>query len=129
MALRRLLTSVFDDVEVAGEAANGVEAIELVDALSPDVVFLDIEMPGLNGFDALAEMRGSPPPAIVFVTAYDQYAVRAFETNALDYLLKPVDRVALQRAVGRVRSRATAALPRELLQELMGLPSEKKQAA
>ncbi len=115
-ALRRLL-SAYPDLEIAGEASNGSEAIESIEETSPDVLFLDIEMPGLNGFDVLAEARSAPP--VVFVTAYDQYAVRAFETNALDYLLKPVDPAALDRAVRRVRTRvAPPPLARELLQQL-----------
>ncbi len=115
-ALRRLLSG-YPDLEITGEAANGTEAIELIEASAPDVLFLDIEMPGLNGFDVLAEARSAPP--VVFITAYDQYAVRAFETNALDYLLKPVDPAALDRAVNRVRSRVPAQpIPREILQQL-----------
>ena len=115
-ALRRRLEP-FLDVQIVAEAANGQQAIEAIESHSPDVVFLDIEMPGLNGFDVLAEL--ATPPAAVFVTAYDQYAVRAFETNAVDYLLKPVDAFALDRAVNRLRSRtATQPLSQTLLQEL-----------
>lgn len=115
-ALRRRLQA-FPDIEILAEAANGQQAIEAIESHSPDVVFLDIEMPGLNGFDVLAEI--ATPPAIVFVTAYDQYAVRAFETNAVDYLLKPVAPAALDRAVSRLRSRAAAQpVSQALLQEL-----------
>lgn len=115
-ALRRLLAP-FATVEIAGEASGGAEAIEAIEALSPDAVFLDIEMPGLNGFDILSELV-SPPP-VVFVTAYDQYAVRAFETSAIDYLLKPVDPTALARAVRRLEEQLTGPrLTSQLLTQL-----------
>ena len=115
MALRRLLSAV-PEVEIAGEAANGTDAIEAMESLRPDAVFLDIEMPGLNGFDTLAEVSG--PPAVVFVTAYNQYAVRAFEVNAVDYLLKPVEPGALARAILRIQNRSLRAVPANLLEEL-----------
>ncbi len=116
MALRRSLAA-FPNVEIAGEAANGTDAIEAMEALRPDAIFLDIEMPGLNGFDIVAELD-SPPP-IVFVTAYDQYAVRAFETNAVDYLLKPVEPAALARSVKRLEEQLIRpGLTGELLQQL-----------
>src|SRR5689334_13465420 len=75
-------------VEIAGEARNGVEALELAGETSPDVMFLDVEMPGMTGFDVVRNL--SRPPLIVFATAYDEYAVPAFEANAIDYLLKPI---------------------------------------
>jgi two-component system LytT family response regulator len=120
LALRRLLGS-FPQIEIAGEAASGPEAIEQVEALTPDVLFLDIEMPGLNGFDVLAELKSALP--VVFVTAYDQYAVKAFEANAVDYLLKPVQRPALERALKRAFERgkdrtAQPTLTPELIGEL-----------
>lgn len=77
-------------VEVVGEARNGVEAATAVAALRPDLLFLDVRMPGLNGFEVL-EAAGDAPPAVVFVTAFDQYAIEAFRAEALDYLLKPFD--------------------------------------
>jgi DNA-binding LytR/AlgR family response regulator len=98
--LRRHLTRV-EGVEVIGEARDGVEAVEMIEAQSPELVLLDIQMPGLDGFgvvEALAE-----PPAIIFVTAYDQYAIRAFEVQALDYLLKPFSRERLEQAIHRAR--------------------------
>ncbi len=116
LALRRLLES-FPDLQIAGEAASGQEGIELAETLNPNVLFLDIEMPGLNGFDVLTELVPAPPT--VFVTAYDQYAVKAFEANAVDYLLKPVQRPALERALARLKDRtATRAISPELLREL-----------
>ena len=105
--LKRALLAApeFDGFEIVGEAANGVEALEAVEEYRPDLIFLDIEMPGFGGFEVIQQL--SNVPAIVFVTAYDEYAVRAFEANALDYLLKPVQPERLQRALGRIRQRFT----------------------
>jgi two-component system LytT family response regulator len=100
--LRRALAA-FPDFEIVGEAANGIEAIEAITELRPALVLLDIEMPGLSGFEVVQQL--SAPPAIVFVTAYDEYAVRAFEANAVDYVLKPVQPERLERALHRVRDR------------------------
>jgi DNA-binding LytR/AlgR family response regulator len=91
------------DIEIVGEAANGIEAIERIAELRPDLVLLDIEMPGFDGFEVVQQLTN--PPVIVFVTAYDEYAVRAFEANAIDYLLKPVQPERLARALARVRQR------------------------
>jgi two-component system, LytTR family, response regulator len=106
--LKRALLAApeFAGFEIVGEAANGVEALEAVEEYRPDLIFLDIEMPGFGGFEVIQQL--SNVPAIVFVTAYDEYAVRAFEANALDYLLKPVQPERLQRALGRIRQRFTA---------------------
>ncbi len=106
-ALRRALLEApeFDGFEIVGEASNGVEALEAIDEYRPDLVFLDIEMPGFGGFEVIRQLSNAP--AIVFVTAYDEYAVRAFEANALDYLLKPVQSERLRRALARVRQRLT----------------------
>ena len=95
------------DVEVVAQAANGVEALSAVDRLEPDLIFLDIQMPGLNGFEVARRLleRDEQPPALVFVTAFDQYAVEAFEVNAVDYLLKPVDSGRLEQALARTRRR------------------------
>jgi two-component system LytT family response regulator len=101
-ALRRLLAET-GGVEIVGEASNGVEALEAIAELRPDVALLDIEMPGFDGFEVMQQLEN--PPAIIFVTAYDDYAVRAFEANAIDYLLKPVRLERLARALGRVRER------------------------
>jgi two-component system, LytTR family, response regulator len=90
------------DVEVVGQASNGLEAVELARELSPDLLFLDIQMPGLDGFHVVRElMADAQVPQVVFVTAFDQYAIRAFEVNAIDYLLKPVDKNRLRQAVTR----------------------------
>ena len=99
--LRRALADIAD-IEIIGEASNGVEALEKIAELKPALVLLDIEMPGFNGFEIVQQLQGDPP-AVVFITAYDEYAVRAFEANAVDYLLKPVRQERLERALDRVR--------------------------
>lgn len=86
--LKKLLQE-FPEIEVIAEAANANEGIEKIDSLSPDLIFLDIQMPGKTGFDMLAELDKAPD--VIFTTAYDDYALKAFEVNALDYLLKPVE--------------------------------------
>jgi DNA-binding LytR/AlgR family response regulator len=96
--LRRLLCNN-SRVELIGEAEDGIEAVELIEEKNPDLVLLDIQMPGLDGFGVLRTLR--KPPLTIFVTAYDEYAIRAFEVNALDYLLKPFTRVRLERAIER----------------------------
>jgi two-component system LytT family response regulator/two-component system response regulator LytT len=106
--LQYLLGSI-DDVEVVAQGKNGIEAIALVPRLAPDVVFLDVQMPGLDGFAVLRKLleKTGPEtlPQIIFATAFDKYAVRAFEVNAVDYLLKPFDRGRLEQALERVRAR------------------------
>jgi two-component system LytT family response regulator/two-component system response regulator LytT len=106
-------------VEVVAQGANGIEAVDLIEEYHPDMVFLDVQMPGLDGFaviERLMDLRtkasvvAAPLPQIVFATAYDQYAVRAFDVNAVDYLLKPFDRARVEQAVERVRGRLTSAL-------------------
>ena len=108
-------------VEVVAHGTNGIEAVDLIDEHRPDLVFLDVQMPGLDGFAVIQRLmernrsvtmagkRAVPLPRIVFATAYDQYAVRAFDVNAVDYLLKPFDRTRVQQAVERVRSRMAGA--------------------
>jgi two-component system LytT family response regulator len=92
------------DVEIVGQAANGIDAVDLIAMTDPDVVFLDIHMPDLDGLGvAEAMLARERPPRIVFVTAHDRYAVKAFEVSALDYLLKPYDRERFERALERAR--------------------------
>ncbi len=98
--LRRLLES-HDRVEIVGEAANAEEALRLIDELEPELLFLDIQMPGKNGFELLSSIEGKSPD-VIFTTAFDEYAIKAFEYNALDYLLKPIDADRLRDAIGRV---------------------------
>lgn len=90
------------DVEIIGECATGTEAVAAIHALAPDVVLLDVQMPGMNGFDVLDQLE-CQMPAVVFVTAWDTYAMQAFEAHAVDYVLKPVERGRLRRAMDRVR--------------------------
>jgi len=99
------------DIEVAGQAKNGVETVALVRELNPQLVFLDVEMPGLNGLGVIKKLLEKKVrlPYFVFVTAYDQYAVQAFEVSALDYLLKPIARSRLERAIAKVRRLIEAA--------------------
>jgi len=101
------------DVEVVAQASNGVEALAAVDRFGTDVIFLDIQMPGLNGFEVARQLleREDDIPALIFVTAFDQHAVEAFEVNAVDYLLKPVDRARLEQALGRARRRLSQERP------------------
>ena len=95
-------------VEVIGQAGNGVEALSTIDRLQPDVVFLDVQMPGLTGFEVARRMLDKHAAShIIFVTAFDQHAIEAFEVNAVDYLLKPVDPNRLEVAVDRARRRMT----------------------
>jgi DNA-binding LytR/AlgR family response regulator len=114
--LRRMLVAQ-GDVQVVGEAGSVAEAVPLVDSLTPDLVFLDVQMPGEDGFGLLARIRHRP--AIVFVTAFDHYAVRAFEANAVDYLMKPFRPERLAAAVERAR--LVLARPDELARQLQQL--------
>ncbi len=92
-------------IEIVGEATNGDEAIEVIEKLNPDLVFLDIEMPGKSGFEVLESL--SSVPQIIFVTAFDEFAIKAFETNALDYILKPVELHRLEKACNKVQASLT----------------------
>ncbi len=94
------LLSAYPEIQIVGEANNAETAIESIKLLKPDVIFLDIQMPGKNGFELLEEISGVPD--VVFVTAYDEYAIRAFEVNALDYLLKPVQSSRLAETVKKI---------------------------
>lgn len=100
--LRRMLDE-FSDVEIIGEAANASEGIEKIEALNPDLIFLDIQMPGKSGFDMLSQLDRAPH--VIFVTAYDEYALKAFDVNALDYLMKPVEPQRLAEALLKVRQK------------------------
>jgi two-component system LytT family response regulator len=106
--LRRLLTD-FSWVEVVGEAGNVDQAAKMVETLTPELLFLDIQMPGGSGFDLLTRLEHLPE--VIFTTAYDEYAVRAFEVDALDYLLKPIDPARLAEALGRVKNAQAARTP------------------
>jgi len=100
--LKRMLED-FPDVEVIGESANATEGIEKIESLSPDLIFLDIQMPGKTGFELLSELDKAP--YVIFVTAYDEYALKAFDVNALDYLMKPVEPKRLADALFKVKQK------------------------
>jgi DNA-binding LytR/AlgR family response regulator len=101
--LRDELHSV-EDVEIVGEAANGDDALLQIKRLKPDLVLLDLQMPGLSGFEVIQRLPPGALPIVIIVTAYDQHAIRAFEAGALDYLLKPVSQERLEKALGRARA-------------------------
>jgi two-component system response regulator LytT len=132
--LKYLLDQV-GGVDVVAQGANGIEAVDLIEEHHPDLVFLDVQMPGLDGFAVIKRLmdrhgakpgkEAEPLPQIVFATAYDQYAVRAFDVNAVDYLLKPFDRTRVQQALERVRGRmggsSPGALPESQIDALLKL--------
>lgn len=105
------------DVEVVGQAANGFEAVKLTEELNPELIFLDIQMPKLSGFEVL-ELLAERAPAVIFTTAFDEYALRAFEVHAVDYLLKPVEPSRLSAAVERAAERLRNRTPPPSAQEL-----------
>ncbi len=115
--LRRFLDAE-EDVDVIGECATGVDAVEAIEREAPHVIFLDVQMPGMNGFEVLQALDVSQLPAIIFVTAHDEYALRAFDVHAIDYLLKPFSHDRFSDALGRARAQLTrtglAALDRRL---------------
>jgi two-component system LytT family response regulator len=102
------LLKTFPDVQVEGEASNGREAVELIERLKPDVALLDINMPEVTGLNVAKLVKARATPSIIFVTAYDEYAVQAFELNAVDYLLKPVEQERLAAALDRARARTNS---------------------
>ncbi len=111
------------DIAVVGEAANGADALAAIRRLAPDLVFLDVHMPGMSGFETLQQLGEDERPAVVFATAYDQYAIRAFDAHALDYLLKPFDQDRFRQTLARARAwlepRAGDALLRDKLSRLL----------
>lgn len=130
---RRIIREMLEDdpeIEIVGECVNGHEAVEAIQSLKPDLVFLDIQMPEVAGFEVLEALKGDSLPIVIFVTAYDQYAVRAFEYHALDYLLKPFDRerfeTALVRAKKQTRRERNGELDRRILGLLEALKAENK---
>ena len=126
--IRQLLAAA-DDIEVAGEARNGTEAVRLIRTLAPDLVFLDVQMPEIDGFGVLRQLDPARLPAIIFITAHDSFAVRAFEAHALDYLLKPIAEArfhdALAHARERLLSREALELSRRSLVALAGPPARR----
>lgn len=129
--LSYLLQSV-GDVEVVAQGTNGVEAVSLIREHNPDLVFLDVQMPGLDGFGVIKKLMSAkqPMPQIVFATAFDQYAVKAFEVNAVDYLLKPFDKKRVAQSVQKAKQKLGAATPTsadEKLDSLMKLLEAQQQ--
>ena len=100
----------YADIDICAQSRNGREALAHVREHSPDLMFLDVQMPGMNGFDVLRHLSGNAMPAIVFVTAYDEFALKAFDANAIDYLLKPINDDRLDEAIRRARRTADARL-------------------
>src|SRR5277367_6506960 len=119
-----------DDVNVVAQGKNGLEAVNLIKEHNPDLVFLDVQMPGLDGFGVIKKLldKKIPLPKIVFSTAFDQYAVKAFEVNAVDYLLKPFDKKRVALAVQKARAQQGAdGLPAEKIDTLVKMLSSQKQ--
>jgi len=100
----RLLLDRDPEITVVGEAGDGIEAVEVIERLRPELAFLDVQMPGLDGFEVLRRAGASAPPAVVFVTAYDEHALKAFDVNAVDYVLKPYEDDRLLAAVHRAKT-------------------------
>lgn len=123
--VRRFLSDE-SDVEVLGECRNGREALAAIKKLEPDLVFLDIQMPQMSGFEVLASIASKDLPAIVFVTAYDQYALQAFEVHALDYLLKPFNRERFRQSLDHVRKQFERGQQRGVDDRLISLLEDMK---
>jgi two-component system, LytTR family, response regulator len=123
----RQLLAAEPDVAVVGECRNGAEALSAIVDAAPDLVLLDVQMPEMDGFEVLAALGPDRLPAVVFVTAYDQYALRAFEFHAVDYLLKPLDGKRLRDALGRVRERLAQRDAGDASRRLLGLLAEVQQ--
>jgi two-component system LytT family response regulator len=115
------------EIEIVGEPSNGPEAVEAVRQNSPDLMFLDVQMPGMDGFEVLKALRDERLPLIIFITAYDQYALRAFEACAVDYILKPFDRARFERAVEQAKTRIRQERRVDLTQHLLALLENLKQ--
>src|SRR4029078_5171352 len=114
------------DIEVVGEARDGVEAVDAILAQNPDLVFLDLHMPTLDGLEVIQTVGAERMPPVVFVTAYDQHALRAFEVQALDYLLKPFEQARFHGALTRARSQIDNQEPRDLGRRLLALVRDLK---
>ncbi len=124
--LKRLLAP-HDSIHIIGDAANGQQGLQQIEKLHPDLVFLDIEMPVLNGFEMLSRL--AKPPKVIFTTAYDQYAVKAFEEESIDYLLKPIEEERLSKAINRLQTLSGATdytIPLDLLMKQLKIKKEVK---
>lgn len=127
--IRQLLDS-HDDIKIVGEANDGIHAVELIKAKNPDLVFLDIQMPERDGFGVVEQVGAERMPEVIFVTAFDQFALRAFEIHALDYLLKPIDPDRFADAVARAKAHITmqnsTAMSEKLVQLLKDIPTQRQ---
>lgn len=121
--MKRLLKK-FSDVEVIHESENGVDALENIQKLKPDIAFLDIEMPGINGIEVATNLEGGEIPYLVFATAYNEHAIKAFELNAIDYLLKPFNEERLGETLEKIRNSPRGKYLEKLQEGLSGLQSE-----
>lgn len=123
---RQLLSDYLSDVEfvsIVGECQDGFQAMKAIQTYKPDLIFLDVQMPRISGFELLEVLEN--PPSIIFTTAYDQYAIRAFELNAIDYLLKPFSKERFLMAINKYRERLRLTAPAENLQKLISEGTEK----
>jgi two-component system, LytTR family, response regulator len=133
LAREKIMTLLADDteIEIIGECADGLAAVSAIESQKPDLIFLDVQMPELDGFGVLEAVDAERMPMIIFVTAYDHYALRAFEVHALDYLLKPFDRERFNKALGRAKLQIerdrTGAMSAELFALLTDLKARPKQ--
>lgn len=116
-------------VELVGQAMTGSDAVELIRELQPDLVFLDIQLPGCTGFSVLEQLGEDLPKAVIFVTAHDEFAIRAFEVNAVDYVLKPLDRARIRSALQRARERLGSLESEELARQLGNLLAQRSPKA
>src|SRR5271155_6279176 len=114
----------FKDIEIVGECADGLSAVEKILELSPDVVFLDVQMPGMDGFEVLRALPRENLPGVIFLTAYEQHALKAFEFHALDYLLKPVDDSRFAAAVDRAAKLMDAATKTRMAERVLKMLGE-----
>ena len=124
LKLLRTVLSEISDVEIVAECSNGKQAVEAATKLQPELIFLDIQMPGMNGFDVIKSLQTDIMPMVVFVTAYDQYAVDAFDLHAVDYVLKPLDSERIARSVERAIDRLKNDVDRSFKSPLIGAIEE-----
>ncbi len=117
----------FKDIEIVGQCGDGPSAVEKILELSPDLVFLDVQMPGMDGFEVLRAVPGEKLPNVIFLTAYEQHALRAFEVHALDYLLKPVDDERFAAAVGRARKLVDSSLKTRMAERVLRMLDQKQE--
>jgi two-component system LytT family response regulator len=122
----RIYLEAEQDMEITGECANGLEAVSAIQEQRPDLVFLDVQMPGLDGFGVIETIGVERMPTVIFVTAYDKYALRAFDAHALDYLLKPFDNERFSRALQRARAQIRREIGAEANHQLLALIADLK---